>query len=351
MDVPVLGFGRSVVVPRPRDLLGFFSIWAVIGVHATEAPSGSIGLGRPQLVDQAIRQHPSMAAARYQIESGRAGIRGAKPQHYPNPSLQRQQGKEEGDSVPVVSLQQPLWAGDRHGAGVDAANARAEAANFSASDTSYALDLRVIAAWEAWLQARGWSDALSERVTVLNLYAESVRRQIERGAAGEVDRELVDARLAQTAGDLASTQSAERSGRARLGQLVGHPLRPEELRFSSSAEPVAPQPPLATLTALALDCSAALRRRQAEIEPAGGELEQRCAALWPTVSLSAQQQRLDKPKNGLSKTENRVMLVLKYAPGTGLSTNADIDAAAANELERRMACRASESGRYRGYRL
>lgn len=325
----------------PRDLLVFLGLWAVIAVHAAETPPASNGQGLSQLVDEAIRQHPSIAAARYQIESGQAGIRAAKSQFYPTPSLQRQQDKEEGDSVIVVALQQPLWAGGRLDAGVDAANARAEAANFSASDTSYVLALRVIVAWGAWQQARGRSDALAEGIELLNLYAESVRRRIEGGAAGEVDRELVTSRLAQTEGDLAAARSAERSARARLGQLIGRTLRPDELITEAPAENPPPLPALTTFTTSAFERSAALRRRQAEIDAAGGELEQKRAALWPTLSLRAQHQRLDEPKFGQPKTDDRLMLVFEYVPGAGLSADAEIDAAAARQATLREELRAA----------
>ena len=307
---------------------------------AMEVPvSDARGLGK--LIEEAFNHHPSIAAARSQLEAAQAGVRAAQSQYLPTPSIQRQQARSGSDSATVVALQQPLWAGGRLDAGVDAASARKEAANFSASDARYSLALRVTAAWGAWLQARGRSEALVEGAELLKRYAESVRRRIQGGAAGKVDDDLVIARLVQTEGDLASARSAERVARARLTQLVGRPVAPNDLVESSPIGEDAPLPPQSTLTTKAIEHSAALSKRQAEIDAAGGDLEQKRAIQWPTLSLRAQYQRQDEPQYGQPQTDDRVMLVFEYVPGAGLSAGAEVDAAAARQAALREELRAA----------
>jgi len=303
---------------------------AAVAVHAVElAPAQPGQAGLRQLVEEAIKHHPSIAAARNQVAAAQAGIQGARAQYYPTPSLQLQQ--ESGNSATVLSLQQPLWAGGRLDAGVEAASARAQAASISVDESRYTLGLRVTAAWGAWLQARGRIESLTEGVELFQRYAQSVRRRIEGGAAGEVDSELVAARLAQTQGDLAAARSSERAARARLAQLVGKELHPSDIAIDPHPNRDTPLQPLPNLTTQAMDHSAALRRREAEITAAGGDLAQKRAALWPTLSLRAQHQRLANPAIGQPASDNRVLVVLEYAPGAGLSAGADIDAAAARQ--------------------
>lgn len=280
------------------------------------------------LIAQAIRSHPGIAARHAEVKATQAEVDAARAQYYPTPSIQLLQDK--GESTTVLTLQQPLWAGGRIDAGLDAAQSRENAAQVSVGDAQYTLALRVAAAWAAWLQARGRGEALDKGVSLLNVYAESVGRRIQGGASGLVDRELVAARLAQTHGDLAAARSAERSALARLAQMIGQPLRAQDLVVAETLVGTdMPLPGLEALVAQAFSRSAALKRLAADIETARHEAQQRRAALWPTLSLRAQHQRGSAPATGAPADDSRIMLAIEYSPGAGLSAGANIDAAEA----------------------
>ena len=320
--------------PRPfADWLRALSFLGLLvfahGICAAETVVGQHhGLGLDQLIALSIRNHPSIAAARAEVGAAQAEVGAARSQYYPTPSVQLLQDK--GETATVLTVQQPLWAGGRLDAGLDAAQSRANASHVSVNDAQYTLALRVTAAWAAWMQAHGRGEALGEGAALLKVYAESVSRRIEGGASAEVDRELVAARLAQTQGDLAAARSAERSAMSRLSQMVGQLLRPEDLatdEASGAAE--IPLPGLDALVAQALARSAALKRLEADIETARYETGQRRAALWPTLNLRAQHQRNDASATGVAANDSRIMLALEYAPGAGISAGANIDAAEA----------------------
>ncbi len=280
------------------------------------------------LIAQTIRNHPGIAARHAEVKATQAEVEAARSQYFPTPSIQLLQDK--GESTTVLTLQQPLWAGGRLDAGLDAAQSRENATRVSVGDTQYTLALRVTAAWAAWVQARGRGEALDKGVALLNVYAESVSRRIQGGASGQVDRELVAARLAQTQGDLAAARSAERSALARLAQMIGQPLRAQDLVVVEAATGGdIPLPGLDALVAQAFARSAALKRLAADIETARHETQQRRAALWPTLALRAQHQRGNAPATGVTANDSRIMLVLEYSPGAGLSAGANIDAAEA----------------------
>lgn len=290
------------------------------------APASPLGLD--QLIALSLQNHPSIAAARAELGAAQAEIEAARAQYYPTPSVQLQQDK--GATATVLRVDQPLWAGGRLDAGLEVAKSRANARQESISEAQYTLALRVAAAWADWVQAQGRIEALGKGVDLLKVYAESVGRRIQGGASAQVDQELVVARLSQTQGELAAARSAERSALARLAQMTGRPLRSENLaRQEALGAAERPLPDLDTLIAQAMAHSAALKRLAAEADTARHEIEQRRAALWPTLNLRAQHERSSGTSTSAAFDDSKIMLVLDYAPGAGVSAGANIDAAVA----------------------
>jgi adhesin transport system outer membrane protein len=230
-----------------------------------------------------------------------------------------------------LALQQPLWAGGRIEAGLDAAHSRSNAAQVGIDAAQYTLALRVTAAWAAWVQAQGRGEVLDKGIALLSVYSQSVVRRIAGGISGNVDLALVSARVAQTQGDLDAARSAQRNALARLAQLTGQPWRPQDLATALAADgEEAPLPRLDLLVSQGVMHSAALKRLEADIQTAQHEIKQSRAVLWPTLSLRAQHQHNEA--TGLNTNDNRVMLVLDYTPGAGLSAGANINAAQARSL-------------------
>ena len=311
-------------------LLFLGSLLIAHGVYAAEPlPSEPQNSGLAQLIAQSIQNHPSIAAAHAQLGAARAEVDSARAQYYPTPSVQVLQ--DQGQSSTVLALQQPLWTGGRIEAGLDAAQSRATAAQVSITSAHYTLALRVTAAWAAWIQARNRVEVLDKGLTLLNGYAESVGRRIAGGTSGQVDRALVSARVAQTQGDLEASRSAQRNALAKLTQLTGAPWRQQEPALALAADGNGTSVPgLHVLISQGVERSAALKRLDADIQTAQHEIRQKRAALWPTLNLRAQHQRNNT--SSLNTNDNRLMLVLDYTPGAGMSAGANIDAAQARLL-------------------
>ena len=174
---------------------------------ALAQPAGLVASGPyrlDQLINLAVRAHPSVSSKRAGLNAAQADIEAARYQYYPTPSMQLRQNR--GDVTRVLTLQQPLWAGGRLDAGLNVASARSVAAAASIEEAQILLALRVSSAWQAWHQAQGRSAAIAAGIDLLNGYSQSAGRRIEAGAAGEGDRALVQARLAQSLADLASAR-------------------------------------------------------------------------------------------------------------------------------------------------
>lgn len=282
--------------------------------------------GIDQLIALAIRNHPEIVAKRAERTAAQSEISAARAQYWPTPSIQALQ--DRGNTITVLQLQQPLWAGGGLDAGLAAARSRESAAGWAVDEAQDDLALRVTAAWAAWMQARGRAEALAEGIALLDVYAESAQRRIEGGASAKVDRELVESRLAQLEGDLAAARSAERAALSSLAQLTGQALRPEDLVHApDEADDL---PALDVLIERALARSPTLKRIEAEIEAAGHETDRKRAALWPTLNLLAQHQR-GEAQLGANANDTRVVLALGYTPGAGLSSVANIEAAEARK--------------------
>jgi outer membrane protein, adhesin transport system len=236
-------------------------------------------------------------------------------------------GLDTGGAATVLALQQPLWAGGRLDAGLDAADSRARSAGVSIAEAQYNLALRVSSAWQAWLQARGRGDALAKNVALLDGYSGSVRRRIAGGVSAEVDHELVVSRLAQARSSLSTVRAAERTALAQLSQMVGQSLRTEALTIPDGVEDR--PPPLEALIDQATMSSPVLRRLDADIQAARHEVAQKDATLWPTLALRAEHQRAGATATTMAINDNRIMVVLDYVPGAGLSAAANADAARA----------------------
>ncbi|MDB5966653.1 MAG: outer rane efflux protein [Polaromonas sp.] len=335
---------------HPAGRAGYASLALCVLIVGLMLDTGAVlaqplaaGIGSPnkatlsleQFITLAIQMHPSVASRRAGLNAADAEIQAARQQYYPTPSLQLRQNFNESGTV--FALQQPLWAGGRIDAGLNAANARSTAASAAIYEAQTALGLRATNAWQVWQQARGRQAANIAGIDMLGGYAQGAARRISAGAAPEVDRALVDARLAMSQADLAAARAAERSSLAQLSQMLGRPLYTQDLKDVTPDTSDRTDPGFAgdradaleTLIAQALKVSPTLHRARAEIDSASHEVTQKRAALWPTLSLRAEHQRSNGANSALLPSANRLLLVLDYSPGAGFSAGANADAASA----------------------
>lgn len=330
-----------------RTLLYFlFFFHAHLSLAVAQTTGSEARPGLPRLIQQAIQNHPDIAAARSERRATEFEIDAARNQFYPTPSAQLRQDHKDA-STSVIALTQPLWTGGKLTAGLNAANSRAESANTAIEEARYTLALRVVTAWAAYRQAQGRENAQAEGVELLKIYTESVSRRIQGGASAEVDRELVAARLAQAQSDLSAARAARRNATVQLAQLLGQQPRAEDLAAAVPARTAGdladdPLPAIDELIRLASDYSPALRRIDSNLEAAHFDADKKRASLWPTLNLRAEHQRSNANTVGTTINDNRVMLALEYTPDAGLATNANIDAAQArivSQQESREAAR------------
>ncbi|MGJ7515263.1 TolC family protein [Pseudomonas baetica] len=291
---------------------GLYGALGVQPLTSTRITDGALSLDA--LAEEAASTHASVTASRAAVNAADAEQDGAWQQFLPTPSLQVEQG-HSGEQTTKASLSQPLWAGGRLTAGLDAAKARAQSARYSVGEARQDLAFSVAAAYQNFVQARGRQQVLERLLARLDGYQQSMQRRVEGGASPSSDLELVRSRRSGARAELISTKAAEDAALAQLSQLVGRRLTRADVQIEHSGSMPAG---LEDVVALAEDFSPTLRRLSRDIEATRGDAAVSKAAIYPTLSLVAQNEQAQS--NLGHNSDNAVMLQLQFTPGAGLSS-------------------------------
>lgn len=121
-----------------------------------------------------------------------------------------------------------------------------------------------------------------------------------------------------------------RTALARLSQAVGCKVDAGSLASAAPASEARVEA-LETLLSEADVSFPLLRKHDADIEVAERLVNVKRASLWPTLNLRAENVRSDPAgyRGVAPESDNRIMLVLQFTPGAGLSAAAEVDAASA----------------------
>ena len=299
---------------------------AVLGGYA-EKTSSVISLEDAYLL--ALGQHPSIRIRKSGIEAAKADVDAAEWKRFPSAgidfsnALQQSEtdGGDSGSRGATFRIQQPLWSGGRIGAEIDSAKMRHEVATLSKDEVEIDLLLQVAQAFVDRFR-------FHERVVIANQnliehqrLLDLIQRRAMQNVSSQADLALGQARLQQAHSDLQSLTLALRKAHVTLEKLLGTPLDENVL-----AQPHAIAAPWHSREEAIQDAerySPYLRRLRSEVALAHSEAAEKKTAFFPQVSL-----RYEK-FNGYEKTiaSDRLMLVLEYQPGAGLSSLSAAEAA------------------------
>ena len=280
----------------------------------------------------ALATHPAIQAKLSSSAAARADSEGAVWQRFPTPSLEVD-GDNNSTRTRMLRVQQPLWAGGRIDAGIDAANSRHQAAETAIHETKQDIMLRVITAYVEALRQQARLDTLAQGVQEHERLLGMITRRVEHDASPRVDQELAQSRLYQTSNDLSSVKQGLANALTQLAQLSGMSVR--RVR-ALDVDGLSAQQSKETLIDQAIAWSPTLRRLSFEEEAAQADVELKRASYKPQVSLRYENSYASAPLNGVpAYTTNRLMLVFEAQTGAGLSALSGVDAA----IRRRDAAR------------
>lgn len=291
-----------------------------------------------QVLQAALQSHPSIQGRRSAQAAAQADLEGAKWQRYPSVSAEAPavSSARDGGSG-VLRIEQPIWAGGRIHAGIDAAGSRLDAAGAALEEERLTLSLRVIAAYiEALRQAarkKFAEQGMAEHEKLLDM----IKRRVAQSVSSQTDQRLAESRMLLASNDLSNASQALASSLAQLSQLTGKPVRDVDPVGLSRFEPPL-RDAMETILPQALAYSPTLRRLAFEEEAAGSDIALQRSAYMPKVVL-----RVEKNTGGQDiDKRTRAMLVLVAQPGAGLSALAGVDAAVAKREAARSSREAAE---------
>lgn len=279
-----------------------------------------------QIAKQALATHPAILSKLSSSAAAQAELDGASWQRYPTPSL-AVDSDDNGTTTTLLRVQQPLWAGGRIDAGIDAAGSRHHAAETAIVETKQDVMLRVIAAYVEAIRQQARREILAQGVEQHRELLGLITRRVEHEASPQVDRELAQSRLYQAQNELSLVSQALANALTQLSQLAGMSVR----NVGPLAEaPLSGQHNKESLLDQTLAWSPALRRIQYEEEAAQAEVEAKRAGYKPQISLRFENAHTSAPLNGTpAYSNNRLMVVVEAQTGAGLSALAGVDAAIA----------------------
>lgn len=313
--------------------LGASLLLCVLGLHA---PGAVRAEAVPNLIREALQQHPSVRAQLGMQGAAQAGVAAAQWQYWPTPSIGLERANTSdpaysGDrAVTTLRLQQPLWTGGRLDGNLRKAEAQVRLIAAELEATRQQLALRVVQAWSEATAAHGKVGAYEHsRAAHLRLLG-LVERRTQEGVSAQADIALARTRLDGTEADLAAAQAQRDTALDKLRLLTGRPIVASALDEAAYQRPPAPAEALDELLAAAREQSPLVAKARAQGEAANAEVTLAKAALSPEVYVRAERQygNFSLPNQS---PQNRLFVGVATAFGGGLSSLSNVDAAVARQ--------------------
>jgi len=314
----------------PRFFIGIlFSL-----LHSLVAAQ-TLNLG--QLIQLAIKSHPSVRAQLSNEKSAQIGIETAEYQRYPTPQLSYESVKKNSadpsyigsDGVATVRITQPIFTGGQFTAQLDKAKANLQLSQASVRETRRNIALKVVQAYSDWSSAELKAQSIEKSLVIHQKLLQQAQNRITQGVSPQSDLALVQGRLDATSGELFSAKLQAELAIHKLMELTGNPLIATQLQADKTG-PIQHTQLLESLLANAQLHSPDLLKAKAQAVISRASKQEKESALKPDIYVRAERQY----GNYFSTDTNahtRVFIGVSSKFGPGLSSFTQISAAKAQE--------------------
>lgn len=274
----------------------------------------------PGLIQQALIHHPSSESAQHLQQAAQQGVKAARWQYFPKPSLHIKQvhsnDKFGDEQTAQLKLTQTLYAGG----GIDAVlmQAKAQLAWQEATNVLHKTDIatQVLDAYYQWHSAELKQALLSSAQTRYQTLKERLERRIQQGLSPPNEVLLIHTQLSKIKADIKANHIQQTIALSQLSRLTGRtPEQPIEIQmvrpYSINSDDLSPQHSV-------IHDHPSLRQLQAQIQIKLSHYQQQKALLLPQVTLSA-----DRQWDRQSSADSHVQLELFTRFGAGLSTHSN----------------------------
>lgn len=278
------------------------------------------------LLQLTIRDYPALLAGERQRAAAREDRTAAGWQRFPTPGAELTLDDDEATTA-VLSLEQPLWTAGRIRAGIDAGDARVDAADNALDETR---DRIVIRLAESFIELRRRQVQLgiaASNIRELEQLQQMIARRVAQNASPRSDLDLAESRLSQARVERASILQARAGAQTRLSELAGVTVQ----RLGDQPLPEMELPAdLEAAQRAAASNNPELRRLESETLASSADVRASRAARYPTVSLRLEQREQQGGRlSAGARSESRALLLVQSDFGAGLSRNAEVGAAVA----------------------
>jgi adhesin transport system outer membrane protein len=300
---------------------------AAAGVAFAQSAAEPTGLTLRHAVNEAVLRHPSRVRAGHEITAAGYQRDAAEWARYPTLTVDAAPRLSSSDSAiaptNVLRVEQPIWAGGRIDASIDAARSQVNAAGSAESETRQRLAERAAVAYVGWIHAM-------ERVAIgrageeqLSGLVQYVRRRQQQGVASAADVAIANARRGNVLAKVTALRGALDKARAELEAVT---LLTRFERGVPVAVPAYADDAIETERKY-LDQSPLVAQRRTEIEASRAQALVRRGNMFPRLALRLE--HLSGATGALGVlNESRVSLVMQYVPEAGLASLSNYQAAA-----------------------
>lgn len=291
------------------------------------------------IIRDAAYNYPQTQAAARDVDGAQSEQSAARWQRFPTPSIQSltPQDRSKSSATNRLILEQPLFAGGRIDAGIEAATARQVASQARYEQVAQDVAMRLANTWYDWQRNQKRQAVLTESVDAHRRLKEQIERRVREGVNPESDLTLAVARLSQTQSELAQAKSAVRNAYSQLSQLAGRQLQTLLAAPPDFADAPIMMIPPASWRTQALQRDPQLGKLAADIDAAGADIRVKRGQALPALSLRYEND-FTGPQQG-----SRVFLQLSAQPGAGLSSVAGVNTAIARRDSAQESRRVVES--------
>ena len=276
-----------------------------------------------------LRGHPILQQRQGSIGAAQDDIKAAQWRRFPTLTFDTSRsvkdqpvGVANSDrNAASLRLQQPLWTGNRIDSDIGMANLRQVVAQRALEETEQELLLRVVQSFSDYYRLLERGVVATANVQEHQRLYDLIEHRLAQQVTSEADVALAFARLQQAKTELITLQSLANNSRSTLEQLVGERLSGQSLMTPVRSASVWADVE-STIDAV-LDYSPTLRRLRTEIELAQTDVVSKRSLVMPQVSL-----RYEKYDGSATVVPfDRLLMVMEYQPGSGLSSLPGMDAA------------------------
>jgi adhesin transport system outer membrane protein len=280
------------------------------------------------LISKSVEGNARVASGQYRASAADNALQSAWQNYLPTPGVSYNKG-DDGRDETVLSLQQPLWAGGRLDAGVDAADAKAKSAASNITEEQYRLSLTVIDNYQKYVQSMTRQEALKRFTYRLSIYKGRMENRVASGASPANDMALLQARIATASAQLTAAQAQGEMALTQLSQLANLALDNNSVRISEETHNLEP---LITIVAQAKASNPTLRRLDHDIAQAEAEVRIQRSTMMPTVSVVLKHSMYHGSNLPDDDTSINLQVQLQSGPGLSAYTNTQAAQAQAQAL-------------------